>query len=471
MSKPLSMNSKSEIIDNSIFLNSEKKSEFVDQLFSNTSKILKKKEIKKIFIEKKSLSSKSEKEQNTLSFIQKKIKKQRRIVSHKKKNNSLKAQKRKNLKKRSLDDIKFNYKQNDKEFNFDYFSENNSAKSICLSKEPIDFKQTEARKKYSYFEVNQNLKIDSQQLESISVYYDHISYPKAIPLNMKYYKRDLKELFYFISNEIFLKEQMTLKSFLKLNSKNKTLFLILFKTRICKSGIDPSINTLCTQLEVFRKKKEEKIKFVYKKIIRELEKQFLKEFFSNETIEKYQKLEKIFKCNKKSFVFWLFQDLIEQNIEIFDFILDVWFEITTKKNSISKSNNWTKKKLLKMKKISPTLRYLILKSKRCKSMFFHFLDKEKNVHFIDILGNQTQDKLNKNKQILEQKLIDYDFNFLKFKNYFNDLFLNQRIHLPWRMPIIQNAIEFCYDELQNDSLILEEKYNESFSKHYISKTL
>ena len=198
----------------------------------------------------------------------------------------------------------------------------------------------------------------------------------------------------------------------------------------------------------FKKRNEEKLKFVYKLFIKEVEKEF------RGLSEKEQ-------CKYESIYKYLFKELICKNQKFEKIVNEVCFEININNKEIRQRKKIQKfGKFYKMKKISASFRYLVSLDENSKLKFLNFLNTNSLNSYLSIVKRLNEDKIIKIVKNWTKTFSNLEENFDKLYLYFNSKFNSIKFKSPWFLKFVEDAKFFCIYDL--DSL---DPYKE-FTKKY-----
>ena len=289
----------------------------------------------------------------------------------------------------------------------------------------------------------------------------------------KYSEDELQRLFTFLRRQLFLTKIDDKEEFDNLGLRNKKILYLLLKKMYNKKRVMTKLDYKDFKKlrdSKIKKRNEEKNKKIYKQALKTFEKEF-KVLLTNLKKKYKNSYPKIFKNKKSSFYFWLLKKTIESNNNMIDIIMDIFYEKSVaKKEAIEENQNWSSDRDNKpsaIKKISSSIKHLIRKDSDCKNKFISLMSFEDNKGLIKCFRDDIEKKLDVKLNFWLENLKKNDYSFEKFVEFFKNTIQSRQYKNPWTIQSIEEAITYCIDELENDSLgSLKHEYDLIKNRHY-----
>ena len=290
-----------------------------------------------------------------------------------------------------------------------------------------------------------------------------------------YSELQLELLFGFFS-ALFLNRSTFEDYFNQLSQHNLALVRLFLKKRNPKLEDPVQLDSFQDFWKLFesnksKKRKEEKLKMVYKHALRYFEKRFAYKstsFIQAHYTPRFRK----FLGNKKS-IFYLhfFWDTITGSDIHEDLVMDILFErVTASKPQIQPEHNWRQStKATAMKKVSASMRYLIKNDRIARDKFLDFIDHRNGDGLVRLMEFVISQKLEAKKKSYLKFLESKGFDFRSFKEQFERSLVAHGSKSPWTMAEVEDAIDVCKEELTGCSNAqLKKEFLAIQRKHYTS---
>lgn len=227
-------------------------------------------------------------------------------------------------------------------------------------------------------------------------------------------------------------------------------------------------------LDVLRKSKskrcEEKVKMVYKQVLKFYNAHFKRKFGSFVMNRDQSTHPLIFKCERRSFYFWLFEAYLKERPEMLDFLMDVCGEHTSiKKPVASAAKNWKTRPFSTMKNVSKSFRFLLKSDPVARRRVLKYLELDDPKGLFSKLRREIETKMNSKLLNWKKLLVESGFRFSKFKKKLVDLMNKKGYKSPWTLKQIKKSMLLCQAELQEESSLhpqLKAEFLRLYRTHY-----
>jgi hypothetical protein len=289
----------------------------------------------------------------------------------------------------------------------------------------------------------------------------------------------IKEIFDFLENQLFLRQDDNESQFNNLGPKSKQILCILLNKIFKKTGQD-KIKSESFRYEDFKvlrnpknemkgnahsqKRNEEYLKFVLKRILKILKKNFRSEY-SSLKLQYLRQHKLIFEKTGSSFFFWLLKETITNNSEDLDLVMDIMYGIPRVNKTLYRHKNWSHIKSSNtgtIKKVSGAILHLMYNDVKLREKINSVINDSSFERFIK---NQIKQKLNNMKSNWIDELKNCDNRFLKFKEQIETKINTNSFKICWSLERCRTANGFFKTKFNDDPRQKSQKEFDNI-KHY-----